>query len=135
MVHALALATFDPPYERVSCLEIKPTSTGLSGHAPGIEDSPAGRSVAARHETWASRLPREADQLWAFVQGLGSSDLLDLLAHCASLTVNAVRSSWDRRPGAWAHADRLAGAAVGLEWRPIGRRRWTPRNGTPAKGR
>lgn len=121
VVHALALATFYPPYERASCLEIKSTSTGLFGHAPGIEDTPAGRSIAVRHESWAGRLPREVDQLWDFVQALGSGELLDLMAHCASLTVNAIRSSWDRRPGAWAHADRLA-QAVGLDMTAY----WTP---------
>lgn len=60
------------------------------------------------------RLPKEAADLWSFVQGLAATDLLDLLAHCASLTVNAVRAPFDRKPGAWAHADRLA-EAVGLD--------------------
>lgn len=67
------------------------------------------------------RLPKEADDLWAFVQALAAGDLLDLLAHCTSLTVNAVRAPFDRRPGAWAHADRLA-EAVGLDMRGY----WTP---------
>ena len=114
VVHALALFAFYPPYERPGCLEIKGTSTYLDGHAPGIDDTRAGRSIAERHAAWASRVPKEAEALWGFVQGLGSGDLLDLLAHCASLTLNAVRAPFDRRPGAWAHADRLA-EAVGLD--------------------
>ena len=52
---------------------------------------------------------------------MAATDLLDLLAHCASLTVNAVRAPFDRKPGAWAHADRLA-QAVSLDmtgyWSP-----------------
>ena len=52
---------------------------------------------------------------------LSATDLLDLLAHCASLTVNAVRSPFDRKPGAWAHADRLA-EAVDLDMTGY----WTP---------
>ena len=108
VVHSLALLAFYPPYERPSCLEIKGTSAYLDGHAPGIDDTRAGRSIAERHERWAVRLPKEAADLWAFVQGLAATDLLDLLAHCASLTVNAVRAPFDRRPGAWVHADRLA---------------------------
>lgn len=110
VVHSLALFAFYPPYDRASCLEIKGVSAYLDGHAPGIDDTRAGRSIAERHECWAVRLPREAADLWPFVEGLGATDLLDLLAHCASLTVNAVRAPFDRKPGAWAHADRLAQA-------------------------
>ena len=121
VVHSLALFAFYPPYDRASCLEIKGVSTYLDGHAPGIGESRAGRSIAERHERWAVRLPKEAADLWAFVQGLAATDLLDLLAHCASLTVNAVRTPFDRKPGAWAHADRLA-EAVDLDmtgyWSP-----------------
>jgi ParB family chromosome partitioning protein len=121
VVHSLALFAFYPPYERASCLEIKGVTAYLDGHAPGIDDTRAGRSVAERHASWASRVPKEADELWDFVQGLAATDLLDLLAHCASLTVNAVRAPFDRKPGAWAHADRLAGA-VDLDMTGY----WTP---------
>lgn len=110
VVHALALSALYPAYERPSCLEIKGVSAYLDGHAPGIDDTRAGRSVAERHAAWASRVPKDADDLWAFVLGLTVTDLLDLLAHCASLTVNAMRAPFDRKPGAWAHADRLAQA-------------------------
>lgn len=121
VVHSLALSAFYPPYDRASCLEIKGVSAYLDGHAPGIDDTRAGRSIAERHERWAVRLPKAADDLWTFVQALAATDLLDLLAHCASLTVNAVRAPFDRKPGAWAHADRLA-QAVDLDmtgyWSP-----------------
>jgi len=121
VVHALALPAFYPPYDRACCLEIKVTSAYLDGHAPGIADTPAGRHIAERHERWAVRLPREAADLWAYLQGLSATDLLDLLAHAASLTVNAVRSPFDRRPAAWAHAHRLA-QAVDLDMTAY----WTP---------
>ncbi|MBI1198701.1 MAG: chromosome partitioning protein ParB [Phenylobacterium sp.] len=116
VVHALALAAFYPAYERPTCLEIKAASAFLDGHAPGIDDTRAGRSVDARHAAWAGRLPKATDDLWEAVLALTGGDLLDLLAHCASLTVNAVRSPYDRKPGAWAHADRLA-EAVDLDMR------------------
>lgn len=121
VVHALALSALYPAYDRPTCLEIKGASAYLDGHAPGIDDTRAGRSVSERHAAWASRVPKEADELWAFVQGLPVTDLLDLLAHCASLTVNAVRAPSDRKPGAWAHADRLA-EAVDLDMSGY----WTP---------
>lgn len=121
VVHAMALSAFYPAYERPTCLEIKGVSAYLDGHAPGIDDTRAGRNVAERHAAWASRVPKDADELWAFVQGLPVTELLDLLAHCASLTVNAVRAPFDRKPGAWAHADRLA-EAVDLDMSGY----WTP---------
>lgn len=108
VTHSLVLFAFYPPYERGSCLEIKAVSPYLEGHAPGIADSSAARQVAERHEAWAVRLPKEAAEAWAFVCGLAGADLLDLLAHCAGLTVNAVHNPLDRRPLAWAHADALA---------------------------
>jgi len=121
VVHSLALFAFYPAYERPTCLEIKGVSAYLDGHAAGIDDTPAGRTVAERHAAWASRVPKSADDLWAFVLGLTVTDLLDLLAHCASLTVNGVRAPFDRKPGAWAHADRLA-QAVELDMTGY----WTP---------
>jgi ParB family chromosome partitioning protein len=121
VVHALALFAFYPAYERPTCLEIKGVSAYLDGHAAGIDDTRAGRSVAERHAAWACRVPKAADELWSFVQGLPATDLLDLLAHCASLAVNAVRTPFDRKPAAWAHADRLA-QAVDLDMTGY----WTP---------
>ncbi|HVY34988.1 MAG TPA: ParB N-terminal domain-containing protein [Caulobacteraceae bacterium] len=121
VVHSLALFAFYPPYDRASCLEIKGVTAYLDEHAPGIDDTRAGRSIAERHERWAVRLPKSAADLWAFVQGLAATDLLDLLAHCASLTVNAVRAPFDRKPAAWAHADRLA-EAMALDMTGY----WTP---------
>lgn len=121
VVHALALRTFYPPYDQPTCLEIKATSAYLEGHAPGIMETAGGRKIAERHEAWAARMPRESAEAWTFVGSLDGAALLDLLAHCASLTVNAVHNPLDRRPGAWTHADALAGA-VGLDMTAY----WTP---------
>ena len=121
LVHALALKTFYPPYDQPTCVEVKLVSAYLDGHAPGLSDSPAARRLAERHEAWASRLPREPSETWAFVIGLPTSDLLDLLAHCIALGVNAVRNPLDRRVGAWNHADTLATAA-GLDMTRV----WSP---------
>ena len=44
-----------------------------------------------------------------------------LFAHCVSLSVNAVHEAWNRRPKAFAHADRLA-QAVDLDMAAS----WTP---------
>lgn len=125
LVHALALRAFYPPYDQPTCVDLKMVSAYLDGRAPGSSDSPAGRRIAERHEAWAARLPREACEAWAAVSALPSSDLLDLLAHCVSLGINAVRNPLDRRPGAWDQAERLASAA-GLDmtrtWAPTAER-------------
>jgi ParB family chromosome partitioning protein len=111
LAHALALRAFYPPYEQASCVEVKLVSAYLDRHAPGVSDSPAGRRIAERHEAWAARLPREASEVWDCVSAFGAGDLMDLLAHCVSLGISAVRNPLDRRPAAWDHADRLARAA------------------------
>jgi ParB family chromosome partitioning protein len=112
LTHALALKTFYPPYDQPGCLDIRSISAYLDGFAPGIGDCPAARRIAERHEGWAKRLPRDPAEAWAFVRALGGSELLELLAHCTSLSVNAVQSPMARRPGAWAHADALAEAVT-----------------------
>jgi ParB family chromosome partitioning protein len=111
VVHALALRAFYASHEQPTCLELRLTSAPLDSHAAAIMETPAGRLLAERHEAWAARLPRRSEAVWAFIGGLDSGALLDLLAHCAALSINAVRVPWERKPGAWAHADVLATAA------------------------
>lgn len=68
----------------------------------------AARRISERHETWATRLPREAENLWLTVLDLDTVGRLNLLAHCAALAVNAMHNLLDRKPKAY--ADRLAEA-------------------------
>jgi ParB family transcriptional regulator, chromosome partitioning protein len=44
-----------------------------------------------RHEAWERRLPPESEQLWQFLAALPDSERLTLMAHCVSLSVNALR--------------------------------------------
>jgi ParB family chromosome partitioning protein len=114
VVHAFALQVFYPPYDQPTVLQVRLGVMGLERYAPGVGEGPAGRRIAERGEAWAARLPNEARDLWAVLADMSGPDLLDLLAHCASLAVNAIRDPHDRRPGAWAHADTLA-TALGLD--------------------
>jgi ParB family chromosome partitioning protein len=120
LVHALALATFFEGSE-ASCLEITPKSAWLSGHAPGIDESVAEKHIAERHAAWGKRLPRKLEALWAFIQGLSDAERLDLLAHCVSLTANAIRAPRQCNGESEAHAAILA-REVGLDmaayWQP-----------------
>jgi ParB family chromosome partitioning protein len=116
LVHALALATFFEGCEG-TCIEITRKSAWLSGYAPGIDESAAEKQTAERHGAWRSRMPDEAEGLWTFVHSLADAERLELLAHCVSLTANAVRAP-HRRPNdaGVVHADILA-REVGLDMR------------------
>lgn len=120
VVHALAAQTFYRGGE-ASCLEVRLTSAYLASHADGIEDTPAAKALADRHAGWASDMPRDVAGLWDFVAGLDHASLMALLAHCASLTVNAVRLPWEQKPNARATVEKLA-SAVTLDMTA----HWTP---------
>jgi ParB family chromosome partitioning protein len=106
VTHALAAQTF---YRGsvCSCLDITARRNALSSFAKAIDESAAGRAIAARHQAWADRLPEDAGALWHFVSSLSMDDLLSLLAHCASLTLDVVQ-----RPGFSQREDALADAAA-----------------------
>ncbi|MBB3871278.1 ParB/RepB/Spo0J family partition protein [Brevundimonas mediterranea] len=120
VTHTLAAQTF---YRGVdaACLEIRPTSGILASHADGIEDTAAGKALADRHVGWAADMPRDVADLWGFVAGLDHASVMALFAHCASLTVNAVKQPWEKKPHAHATAEKLA-TAVALDMTA----HWTP---------
>jgi ParB family chromosome partitioning protein len=120
LVHALALATFFEGSEG-SCLEIAPKSARLSGHAPGIDESLAEKQIAERHVAWGKRLPQKPEALWTFIHGLSGDERMGLLAHCVSLTANAIRAPRQYADESEAHAAILAretGLDLGAYWQP-----------------
>ena len=96
VVHTLAAQTFYRGCGEAHCLEIRPTSAYLATYADGIEDTAAAKMLADRHAEWAVDMPRDIADLWSFVAGLDHASLMALLAHCASLTINAVRLPWEQ---------------------------------------
>ena len=121
VLHVLALRTFYGSYTVDSCLEIEAKSAALASSAPGLNDMAAGQALAERHGIWSAQMPRQPGSLWDFLLDLDGDSRMSLFAYCAARTVNAVYQPWDRRPGAIAHADKLA-AAVGLDMSA----QWTP---------
>lgn len=123
VTHAFATQTFYRGAE-ATCLEIRPTSSTLTAHADGIEDTAPAKALADRHAGWAADMPRDVADLWGFIAALDQASVLALFAHCASLTVNAVRLPWDRKPRVHETADRLA-TALALDmtahWTPTAR--------------
>jgi ParB family chromosome partitioning protein len=121
VTHTLAAQTFYRGGGEAHCLEIRPISSPLGGHADGIEDTAEAKALADRHAGWAADMPRDVADLWSFIAGLDHASVMALFAHCASLTVNAMKQPWERKPRAHETADKLA-AAVALDMTA----HWTP---------
>ncbi|MFG1182619.1 ParB/RepB/Spo0J family partition protein [Xanthobacter versatilis] len=120
-VHALTLKAFYA-YGSDSCLELDLKSVSFNAQAPGLNDSVSAEAIRVRHESWAKTLPKEPGTLWDTLSGWDLDSRAALFAHVVSLSVNGVHEAWNRRPRAFAHADRLA-QAVSLDmaaarWRP-----------------
>jgi len=122
-LHALVLRAFFVGCPIATCVDIRMGSASLGREADGIEDSPAERRIAERHEAWARQLPDSAQEAWGFVIGLDGDSRASLLAHCVGLSVYAVHG-WERRPAAWDHADALASMLsldMTVYWTPTSR--------------
>lgn len=109
LTHALLLRVFRGVGGYASCLDIRLGSRNLAADGEGVEDAPAARANAERHQAWARQTPDDPEAYWDFVVGLDADSRMGLMAHCVSLSLDAVRG-WDNRPMAWKHADRLASA-------------------------
>lgn len=120
-LHVMTLKTFYH-YGSDSCLEVDLKSVTSGTQAPGLNDSASAEAIRTRHENWAKALPKESADLWAMLQEWDSDSRASLFAHVVSLSVNAVHEAWNRRPRAFAHADRLA-QTVGLDMAAVG---WKP---------
>jgi ParB family transcriptional regulator, chromosome partitioning protein len=121
ILHALCLKLF---YRLGldSCLEVDAKSVLFGSHVEGLGGMAYATAIDARHGAWSGQLPKDTADLWDVLCGLDTDSRQDLFAHCVSLTINATRQPYDRRPKAIAHADRLA-EAVQLDmaqagWRP-----------------
>lgn len=119
-LHTLCLKLFYR-YGFDTCLEIEGKSV-LFGAASGLADSQSAKAIDARHKHWAGQMPKNPADLWDVLADLDSDSRKALFAHCVGLTINAVHQSYDRRPKALQHADRLA-TAVRLDMAAAG---WTP---------
>ena len=120
-LHAFCLRVFYG-YGLNTCLELDVKSVTFHAQAPGLNDTTLARTLAQRHQDWSAKLPKQPEDLWDTLAGLGELSREALFAHCVGLSVNAVHEVYGRRPQALAHADVLA-QAVDLDMAAAG---WAP---------
>ncbi|CDZ64427.1 ParB domain protein nuclease [Neorhizobium galegae bv. orientalis] len=106
VLHAFVLKTFYL-YGSDSCLELTLQSARFS-QTPGLGDTVWAKEIDQRQEAWGHDLPKDANDVWAFLIALDEVSRQALFAHCASLSINAVIEPWNKRTRALAHADLLA---------------------------
>jgi len=122
LAHALAGQLFYLRDVRLSCLDIGLHRVELTGHANDIGESRAMQAIEQRHAAWQQRMPENAADLWAFIVALSDAERLDMIAHCASLTLDAVRTPKAiSKDEARRNADALANAValdMSAYWQP-----------------
>lgn len=123
LVQALALPLFyGRAVDAVSCLDIRIVSRALEHSAEGIEETEAGKKLAAASEAWAAKLPSGPGDLLGWLLARDSGNLLELLAFCTASSLDAVHGKQDRADcPRLANADRIA-QTLGLDmanyWKP-----------------
>jgi ParB family transcriptional regulator, chromosome partitioning protein len=120
LVHALAANVFFHNGRQHSCLQVSASVPYLGSAAPGIDETSTAAKVAARHEAWAKELPDDPAELWDCIAAMTVKDHRALLAHCVSLTVDAVQKPNHEHSAA--PAERLALAVrldMAAQWSPF----------------
>lgn len=119
-VHALALDAFFKHADQASCLEISARQPWLGSAAPGIEESAPAQAVTGRHEAWAQRLGDDPARLFESIAAMAQAERLALLAHCLSLTVDAVLKNGEAPEGEDSAVPlaRALGVDMARHWQP-----------------
>jgi ParB family transcriptional regulator, chromosome partitioning protein len=119
VVHVFVLRTFGADYPRdASALQVTPqlSAFALDAMADDLKASRAWQALQQAKEAWRARLPEDQGDWLGWLIGLPQAELVDLLALCGALTVNALPGA-----GAAGSANAIA-AALGLDmadwWEP-----------------
>lgn len=119
VVHVFVLRTFGADYPReASTLQVTPqlSAFALEAMADDLKASRAWKTVQQAKEAWRARLPEQQGEWLGWLIGLRQAELIDLLALCGALTVNALPGA-----GAAGSANAIA-SALGLDmadwWEP-----------------
>lgn len=115
MVHTLATDALYSGYgETILALHTYPPA--LAAACPGIADSPARQTMSETEDAWRTRLPREHDAFWGWLQEQDVPTLLSLMAACVARAANAGARTWTTPEGSQCIAAQVATAA-GLDMR------------------
>lgn len=89
LLHALCQSTFSA-HSASGCVEIIAKHAYFGNAAPGLRDHHCAKAIDERHDAWAALLPRDPLDLWDVLTRLELAEQMQLLAHCTSITVNAL---------------------------------------------
>jgi ParB family transcriptional regulator, chromosome partitioning protein len=95
LLHALCQSTFSS-HSASGCVEIIAKHAYFGNAAPGLRDHHCAKAIDERHDAWAALLPRDAHELWDVLARLELAVQMQLLAHCTSITVNALYEPTNR---------------------------------------
>lgn len=93
VVHIFVLHTFGADYPReASALQVSPqlSAYALETAADDLKIRRAWLAVQQAKEAWQARLPEHQGEWFGWLIGLSQAELIDLLALCSALTVNAL---------------------------------------------
>jgi ParB family chromosome partitioning protein len=121
VLHALCLYAFYR-FGHHTCLELTLRSTSFGEHGAALNDTAAAKAIEERHAQWQKELPAQASDLWDSLSGFDRARRAALFAHCASLSINAVKLTCNAPAERITHADQVA-RAVGLDMVAAG---WSP---------
>lgn len=88
VLHVLVLGCFYS-FSRESCVQIAANSVSFSNAPANLRDCAPAQALDARAGAWKERLPQSDKEVWSFLLTLDGEEQSQLLAHCASLCVNA----------------------------------------------
>lgn len=119
VVYVFVLRTFGADYPReASALQVTPqlSAFALEAMADDLKASRAWKAVQQAKQAWRARLPEDQGEWLGWLIDLPQAELIDLLALCGALTVNALPGA-----GAAGSANAIA-TALGLDmadwWEP-----------------
>lgn len=116
LVHQLALRVILGQYGATAINVSAAPQDRLEQHAADVAESSAAQGLRDVREAWATRLPDDANALFAELLAMEQEELLSLLALCVGLTVSAIAQREGETPA------ELLVQAVGLDMHNW----WTP---------
>jgi len=75
--------------QAMDCLDVRVIPARLNVTADDLAETTAARNIEERRQFWLSQMPRDAEMLWQWIDGLSLDQQMALMAHCVGLGVNA----------------------------------------------